>query len=44
MFTGIIVDKGTVKALEPAAKASDTRLVISTGLDLAATEIGASMF
>ncbi len=43
MFTGIIVDKGTVKALEPAAKASDTRLVISTGLDLAATEIGASI-
>lgn len=43
MFTGIVLDKGRVKALAPAAKASDTRLVIATALDLSATAIGASI-
>jgi riboflavin synthase len=43
MFTGIVLDKGHVRAFAPAAKASDTRLVITTALDLSATAIGASI-
>jgi riboflavin synthase len=43
MFTGIVLDKGRVTALAPAAKSSDTRLVIATSLDLSATAIGASI-
>jgi riboflavin synthase len=43
MFTGIVLDQGSVRALAPAAKASDTRLVIATALDLSKTEIGASI-
>jgi riboflavin synthase len=43
MFTGIVLDKGGVRAIAPAAKTSDTRLVVATALDLSATAIGASI-
>lgn len=40
MFTGIIQDIGTVHSVE---RKGDLRLAISTGLDLAATQTGASI-
>jgi riboflavin synthase len=43
MFTGIVLDKGRIASVAPAAKTSDTRLVVRTALDLSATEIGASI-
>jgi riboflavin synthase len=43
MFTGIIVDRGQIRALAPASAASDTRFEIATKLDTAAFAIGASI-
>jgi riboflavin synthase len=43
MFTGIITDIGRVRALQPAAAGSDTRLVIETAYDTAEIELGASI-
>jgi riboflavin synthase len=43
VFTGIVLDKGRVREVAPAAKAGDTRLVVETALDLSATAIGASI-
>jgi riboflavin synthase len=43
MFTGIIVDRGRVRALEPAKASSDTRLEITTALDTERFAIGASI-
>lgn len=40
MFTGIITDIGTVRAIE---KRGDTRMVIATSYDTASIEIGASI-
>jgi len=42
MFTGIITDLGRVRTVESAAS-GDTRLVIETGYDAEAMEIGASV-
>ena len=43
MFTGIVVDKGRVRALVPASRASDTRIEIETALDTSRFAIGASI-
>ncbi len=43
MFTGIIVDRGQIRALAPASAASDTRFEVATKLDTAAFAIGASI-
>jgi riboflavin synthase len=43
MFTGIIVDRGHVRALLAAAASSDTRLEIATSLDTERFAIGASI-
>lgn len=40
MFTGIITDIGTVRAIE---QLGDTRIVVETSFDLATVEIGASI-
>lgn len=40
MFTGIITDKGKVRAIEASG---DTRFEFSTGLDLSSVELGASI-
>lgn len=40
MFTGIITDKGQVRAITPGG---DTRFEFSTGIDLSSVEIGASI-
>ena len=43
MFTGIVVDKGRVRALVPASRASDTHIEIETALDTSRFSIGASI-
>lgn len=43
MFTGIITDLGTVRAIVPAAGGTDLRLEIATAWNTAPIEIGASV-
>lgn len=43
MFTGIVTDLGTVRAIEPAGTGRDLRLVIATAWDTAAIPPGASV-
>jgi riboflavin synthase len=44
MFTGIITDRGAVKAIEsPGAGAADSRFVFATGYDTATLDQGASV-
>jgi riboflavin synthase len=43
MFTGIITDLGTVRAVAPAAKGTDTRFEIATAYDTAPIAMGASI-
>lgn len=40
MFTGIITDRGTLRAVE---RRGDLRMTVATGFDLASVEIGASI-
>jgi riboflavin synthase len=43
MFTGIVTDVGTVRALRPAGAAADLRLEIATAYDTQTIAIGASI-
>ncbi len=43
MFTGIVTDLGTVRAIEPAGDARDLRLVIATAWNTAGIPLGASV-
>ncbi len=43
MFTGIITDIGTIKAVESRSKASDTRFTIACSYDPATIALGASI-
>jgi riboflavin synthase len=43
MFTGLVSDLGTVRALVPAGTATDLRIEIATAWNTAAIEIGASV-
>ncbi len=43
MFTGLVTDLGTVRAIVPAGTASDLRLEIATAWNTGAIEIGASV-
>jgi riboflavin synthase len=43
MFTGLVSDLGTVRALVPAGTASDLRIEIATAWDTGGVEIGASV-
>ncbi|MGE5148183.1 MAG: riboflavin synthase [Candidatus Eiseniibacteriota bacterium] len=43
MFTGIITDIGTVRAVAPAGAGTDTRFEIATAYDTAAIAMGASI-
>lgn len=43
MFTGLVTDLGTVRAIVPAGTATDLRLEIATAWNTAAIELGASV-
>ncbi len=43
MFTGLVTDLGTVRAIVPAGTASDLRLEIATAWNTGEIEIGASV-
>jgi riboflavin synthase len=43
MFTGLVSDLGTVRAILPAGTASDLRLEIATAWDVGGIELGASV-
>lgn len=43
MFTGLITDLGSVRAIEPAGEGRDLKVVIATAWDTAAIPLGASV-